>query len=151
MASINEAALKVLMDKMYDLISQETDVKINALNQLMFAKVNDMESDYNTKIVDTKQAATVEVSDLKAVTKKAYEQHEDSVANIEQNLSSIEVRLKESMGSKVFTEKSIQFTDIVDKALIQQKLSTDTLKEDAKVEFLKYQEIWKDIEKRVGE
>ena len=94
MASVNEASLKVLMDQMYDLITKETDVKINALNQLMFVKVNDMEADYNTKIVGAKQEATVEVSDLKAVTKKAYEQHEDSVANIEQNLSSIEVRLK---------------------------------------------------------
>ena len=54
------------------------------------------------------------------------------------------------MGSKVFTEKSIQFADIVDKALIQQKQSTDTLKEDAKVDLFKYQEILKDMEKRAG-
>ena len=149
MASIDEAALMGKLKELHDEILVKVDTKIYALEQAFGVKLNTTEIDYNTKIDGAKQEATAEVTDLKALTKKAYDQQEDAVSNLDQSISSLEVRLKESMGSKVFTEKSIQFADIVDKALIQQKQSTDTLKEDAQTEFLKYQYKLKDIKKEL--
>ena len=147
MASINEATLMLKLKELYDQITKETDAKLNTLEQAFDVKLNTTQIDYVTKIDGAKQ----ETIDLKALTKKGYEQLEEAVSIIDQSISSIEVRLKESMGSKVFTEKSAQFADIVDKALIQQQLNTDNLKQEAKEEFVKYQEVLKDIETRAGE
>ena len=151
MASIDEAQLKVFGDLLYKQITDETDVKISALTQSFTDKLNNMEIDYDAKILNVWSDDKNGLTNLKTMTKEEVKKLDDAVVDINQTISSIEVRLKESMGSKVFMEKSTQFADIVDKALTSQKINTDTTKEDAKVEFLKYQDILKDIENRAGE
>ena len=131
MASIDGAQLKVFGDRLYKQITDETDAKILTLDKNIYDKVNSIEVDYNTKIVSI-WSDDDGLIDLKRQFKEAVKQLSDSVGDIHQSISSIEVRIKEAMGQKVFEEKSTQFADMVGKHLVGLRQNTDTLEEKAK-------------------
>jgi len=155
MAFMDEVGVRRILGDLHLVITQETDTKLNMLK----TQVN---TEVDGKLINLDQNIRNDMASNESILNDKFKQAiillETSITDLQHQsaqciggIATAEVKINEALGSKIFEEKSREFADLVSKHLVTLKLNTDDLEGRAKQEFLKYQEVLKDIESRAGE